>query len=44
MGNNYAELKLWDKAIEEYQKQLNLQPNNYFALSNLAECFIENGR
>lgn len=35
-------MKLWDKAIEEYKKQLNLEPHNYFVLSNLAECFIEN--
>lgn len=44
MGNNYAERKLWDKAIQEYKKQLKLQPQNYFALSNLAECLMENDR
>ena len=44
MGNNYAERKLWDKAVEEYQKQFDLEPENYFVMSNLAECLIENGK
>ena len=44
MGNNYAERKLWDKAVEEYQKQFDLEPKNYFVMSNLAECLIENGK
>ena len=44
MGNNYAERKLWDKAVEQYQKQFDLQPKNYFVMSNLAECLIENGK
>lgn len=31
--------KLYDEAIEEYQKALNFDPNNNELLLNLADCY-----
>lgn len=40
LGINYESLGLYNDAIECYKKSLEMQPDNYHTLYNLANCYL----
>jgi Tfp pilus assembly protein PilF len=42
-GNCYAVLKQYDKALEFYQRVLNINPNNKDAIRNMAVTYTNTG-
>ncbi len=44
LGDNYFEWERWDRAVGQYKKVLELDPNSYRAYFNIGSAYLNNGK